>query len=190
MRARSAGAGASAALPRQGRSSRPECADDDVDGAYRALRATVARGLTHRTGCSDLAEDLTQDVFVDLLLAARRRPPVNTRAWLARVAQRHAADTIGAAVRERAVRARVEDAQRAFPAGDPGDHDARIAIDACLARLPPGQRGIVELRLLDGLSFAGCAAQLGLGEDAARMRFRRALGALRRELARDGLERG
>ena len=97
-----------------GRRIRQACPDRDVDGAYRELRAAVARGLAYRTGCSDLAEDLTQDVFVDLLVAARCRPPANTRAWLARVAQRHAADTIGSAVRERAVRARLEATIRAY----------------------------------------------------------------------------
>ncbi|HEY3614289.1 MAG TPA: sigma-70 family RNA polymerase sigma factor [Gaiellales bacterium] len=158
----------------------------DVDGAYRELRASVARGLAQRLGSSDLAEDLTQDVFVDLLLAARSRPPSNTRAWLARVAQRHAADTIGSAVRERAARARLEASDRGA-AGGLDDPDSRLALDECLARLPESQRRIVELRLLDGLSFAHCGLRLGLGEDAARMRFRRALDALRRELVRVGL---
>jgi RNA polymerase sigma factor (sigma-70 family) len=161
-----------------------------VDGAYRELRASVARGLAHRVGSPELAEDLTQDVFVDLLLAARCRPPANTRAWLARVAQRHAADTIGAAIRERSARARLEASDRLFADADPGDADARLAIDACLARLSEQQRGIVALRLLDGLSFAHCGLRLGMSEDAARMRFGRALYALRRELCRAGVERG
>ncbi len=114
---------------------RRPCPDRDVDGAYRELRAAVARGLAYRTGCSHLAEDLTQDVFVDLLLAARCRPPANTRAWLARVAQRHAADTIGSAVRERAVRARLEAASRVLPDAPACDPDIRLSIRACMARL-------------------------------------------------------
>jgi RNA polymerase sigma factor (sigma-70 family) len=163
--------------------------DGDVDGAYRELRASVARGLAQRLGSSDLADDLTQDVFVDLLLAARSRPPANTRAWLERVAQRHAADTIGSAVRERAARARLA-ADRSAPAGDLDDPDSRLALDECLARLPESQQRSIELRLLDGLSFARCGLRLGLSEDAARMRFRRALQALRRELVRAGLGAG
>ena len=162
--------------------------DRAVDGAYRELRSTVVRGLAVRTGSRDLAEDLTQDVFVDLLLAARCHPPSNTRAWLARVAQRHAADTIGSAVRERAVRVRLEAADRTFPHGDRDDPDARLALQACLARLTGPQRRIVALRLLEGLSFAHCGVQLGMSEDAARMRFARALDALRRELGRAGME--
>jgi RNA polymerase sigma factor (sigma-70 family) len=164
------------------------CPDREVDGAYRELRATVARSLAYRTGSRDLAEDLTQDVFVDLLLAVRCRPPSDTRAWLARVAQRHAADTIGSAARERAARVRLEAADRV--AADPGlgDADSRLAIQACLARVSDPQRQIVALRLLEGLSFAHCGLRLGMSEDAARMRFRRALHAVRRELGRAGLE--
>jgi RNA polymerase sigma factor (sigma-70 family) len=162
--------------------------DGAVDGAYRELRSTVVRGLAVRMGSRDLAEDLTQDVFVDLLLAARCHPPSNTRAWLARVAQRHAADTIGSAVRERAVRGRLEAADRTLPPGDRDDPDARLALQACLARLTEPQRRIVALRLHEGLSFAHCGLQLGMSEDAARMRFARALDALRRELARAGME--
>jgi RNA polymerase sigma-70 factor (ECF subfamily) len=177
-----AGEGSRLRAPAAGR------ADREVGDAYRELRTLVARGLAHRVGSADLAEDLTQDVFVDLLLAARRRPPADTRAWLARVAQRHAADTIGTAVRERAARARLEASQRMFPTGERGDLDARLSLQACLARLPAQQRRIVELRLVDGLSFSHCGLRLGLGEDAARMRFGRALGALRRELVRAGLE--
>jgi RNA polymerase sigma factor (sigma-70 family) len=162
--------------------------DHDVDGAYRALRASVARGLACMTGCSELAEDLTQDVFVDLLLASRRRPPTNTRAWLARVAQRRVADTIGSAVRERATCARLEASDRTLPDGPPGDPDVRLSIGACMARLSEPQQRIVALRLLQGLSFAHCGLRLGMSEDAARMRFRRALQALRRELGRAGVE--
>jgi RNA polymerase sigma-70 factor (ECF subfamily) len=167
---------------------RPDGPDCDVDDAYRALRATVERGLALRTGSSDLAEDLTQDVFVDLLLASRCRPPTNTRAWLARVAQRHVADTIGSAVRERAARVRLEATSRALPADRGADPDMRLAVRACMARLSEPQQKIVALRLLQGLSFAHCGLMLGMSEDAARMRFRRALQALRGELGRAGVE--
>ncbi len=163
--------------------------DRDVDGAYRELRSAVARGLAYRTGSSDLAEDLTQDVFVDLLLAARCCPPSNTRAWLARVAQRRVADEIGSAVRERAARARLEATARTLGDDPSSDPDIRLSIRESMARLSPSQQRIIALRLLEGFSFAQCGLALGMSEDAARMRFRRALSSLRRELVRVGLER-
>src|SRR4051794_17702236 len=190
VRARTEAAAAWAGAVPSSRPIRRACPDRDVDGAYRELRATVARGLAYRTGSSDLAEDLTQDVFVDLLVAARRRPPANTRAWLARVAQRHAADTIGSAVRERAVRARLEATSRAYADAPVSDPDIGPAVRESMAALSPTQRTIIALRLLEGLPFARCGLILGMNEDAARMRFRRALLALRRELSRTGLEEG
>ncbi|HET6173045.1 MAG TPA: sigma-70 family RNA polymerase sigma factor [Gaiellales bacterium] len=189
LHARSAGVAAWAARPRARRERRPASPDDDVDDAYRALRATVARGLAYRMGSSDLAEDLTQDVFVDLLLASRCHPPDNTRAWLARVAQRHVADTIGSAVRERAARAQLEASSRGAPADRSADTEMGLEIRACVARLSEPQQQIVALRLVQGLSFAHCGLRLGMSEDAARMRFRRALGALRVELGQAGVER-
>ena len=173
---------------RSGRRVSQACPDGAVDGAYRELRAAVARSLAYRTGSSDLAEDLTQDVFVDLLLAARCRPPANTRAWLARVAQRHAADTIGSAVRERAVRARLEAITRTHCDPPSADADMRLSIRESMASLSEAQQRIIALRLLQGLSFAHCGLTLGMSEDAARMRLRRALEALRRELGRAGVE--
>ena len=161
--------------------------DRDVDAAYRELRASVARGLAYRTGSSDLAEDLTQDVFVDLLVAARRRPPANTRAWLARVAQRRVADTIGSAVRERAVRERLAATSHVRDQGSAADPDIGMTIRESMATLSQSQREVIALRLLQGLSFAHCGARLGMSEDAARMRFARALDALRRELGRAGM---
>jgi RNA polymerase sigma factor (sigma-70 family) len=187
VRERSPGVKAWAARARPRPGGRPECPDRAVDGAYRALRASVERGLAYRTGSSDLAEDLTQDVFVDLLLASRCRPPSNTRAWLERVAQRHVADTIGSAVRERATRAQLEASSR-LPAERSPDPDMRLALRACMARLSEPQQRIVALRLLEGLSFAHCGLRLAMSEDAARMRFRRAVRAMRRELGRAGVE--
>jgi RNA polymerase sigma factor (sigma-70 family) len=188
VRGRSATSAAWAGGGHADRAAPSACPDRDVDGAYRELRASVARGLAYRTGSSDLAEDLTQDVFVDLLLASRCRPPSNTRAWLARVAQRHVADTIGLAVRERAARTRLEATSRALPDGRSADPDIGMSIRACRARLSQSQQQIVALRLLDGLPFAHCGLILGMSEDAARMRFRRALQALRTELRRAGVE--
>jgi RNA polymerase sigma factor (sigma-70 family) len=103
------------------------------------------------------------------------------------VAQRHAADTIGSAVRERMARARLEASTRALPDERCSDPEIRLALCACMARLSQSQQKIILLRLLQGLSFAHCGLMLGMSEDAARMRFRRALDALRVELGRAGV---
>jgi DNA-directed RNA polymerase specialized sigma24 family protein len=91
-------------------------------------------------------------------------------------------------VRERAACARLEATSRTLPADRSMDPELRLAIRACMARLSQPQQRIVALRLLQGLSFAHCGLMLGMSEDAARMRFRRALHALRAELGRAGVE--
>jgi DNA-directed RNA polymerase specialized sigma24 family protein len=121
-------------------------------------------------------------------VAARRRPPANTRAWLARVAQRRVADTIGTAVRERAVRERLAATSHLRDQGSAGDPDIGMTIRESMAALSQSQREVIALRLLQGLSFAHCGVRLGMSEDAARMRFARALQQLRGELGRAGFE--
>ena len=47
---------------------------------------------------------------------------------------------------------------------------------------------MVVLKLLRGMTFAEIGAEVGLTEAAAKMRFRRALEALREELTERGIE--
>jgi DNA-directed RNA polymerase specialized sigma24 family protein len=54
--------------------------------------------------------------------------------------------------------------------------------------LPTGQRQVVVLKLLRGLSFAQVGNELGLSEAAAKMRFVRALRELRADLTERGIE--
>lgn len=53
-----------------------------------------------------------------------------------------------------------------------------------LELLAPEDRDIIVLREWQGLAFAAVGAQLGIEENAARMRFQRALGRLARQVSR------
>jgi RNA polymerase sigma factor (sigma-70 family) len=64
---------------------------------------------------------------------------------------------------------------------------ARALRDA-LGELPRGQSRVIVLKLLRGLTFAEIGHEIGLTEAAAKMRFRRALEALREELIERGIE--
>ena len=55
-------------------------------------------------------------------------------------------------------------------------------------RLPATQRDVVVLKLLRGASFAEIAAAVGTTEEAARMRFSRALRSVRADLEKEGIE--
>ena len=48
-----------------------------------------------------------------------------------------------------------------------------------LGRLPSSKARLIELRFMDGLSFAEMGVVLEIGEDAAKMRTHRVLGLLR-----------
>jgi len=62
------------------------------------------------------------------------------------------------------------------------------ALREALGALPGGQSQVIVLKLLRGLTFAEIGREIGLTEAAAKMRFRRALEALREELIERGIE--
>ena len=155
---------------------------DLVERAYRRHYADVYRFLRRRTGDPDRSEDLAQEVFV---AAAAALPTMEERGsvlpWLYTVAQRRFADE----ARRRIRLARVLQAPVArTPEFGP---EVAAAVRSALGRLPAGQREVLVLKLLRGLRFAEIAAELETTEYAAKMRFSRALRALRDELAEDGV---
>ena len=60
---------------------------------------------------------------------------------------------------------------------------------AAFARLPEDDRTVLALKLIRGARFKEIAAALAIREGAVKMRFVRALAALREELEREGVER-
>jgi DNA-directed RNA polymerase specialized sigma24 family protein len=62
------------------------------------------------------------------------------------------------------------------------------ALEEALGELPGGQSRVVVLKLLHGMTFAEIGADVGLTEAAAKLRFKRALEAVRAELVERGSE--
>jgi RNA polymerase sigma-70 factor (ECF subfamily) len=62
--------------------------------------------------------------------------------------------------------------------------ERRAWLQLALELLPPADREILLLRQWEGLSFGAAAERLGIREDAARMRFERALARLARAVER------
>jgi RNA polymerase sigma-70 factor (ECF subfamily) len=152
--------------------------NDVADRAFRRHYDQVYRYVRRRTHDHHRAEELTQQVFADAAASLRETggPPL---AWLYTVAKRRFADE-----------ARKRGAQVALaPAAAPVEYGPEVAssLRQALAALPEGQRQVVVLKLLRGVRFAEIAEQLGLSEAAAKMRFVRALEALRAELEREGV---
>ena len=153
-----------------------------AESAFRRHYDQVYRYLRWRTHDHHQAEELTQQVFADAAASLRETggPPL---AWLYTVAKRRFADEArkrGALVQPAPVPVPVPEATEYGPA-------VASALRTALERLPDGQRQVVVLKLLRGARFAEIGESLGLTEAPAKMRFVRALEALRTELEGEGV---
>jgi RNA polymerase sigma-70 factor, ECF subfamily len=157
---------------------------DVVERAFRRHYGTLYRYVRRRSRSHEQAEDLTQEVFAAAAAALPSEnvgePPV--LAWLYTVAQHRFADEARRTAHERPV---------ALAPGPTVEYAPPVAgaIAAALRRLQPDQQRVLALKLLRGLRFTEVGAEHGVTPAAAKMRFVRALGALREELRKEGVER-
>jgi RNA polymerase sigma-70 factor (ECF subfamily) len=106
----------------------------------------------------DDADDVTQQVFFKLLTALDRYQPGQAPfiVWVLRIARNAAIDHV-----RRAGAVAVEDVEDARGRDEGGAGEVRSALRAALALLPQGQRDVLLLTHLVGLSPAEIAAVLG-----------------------------
>lgn len=158
-----------------------------VAAVYAAHVASLTRLAAVVCGDLDVARDLVQDAFADLVRAEQLQAPgaVHYRvAWLRRVVANRSISW----VRRRMVARRHYLAQMA--AGPPQKHSdpdgaATVAVRSALSRLGPEQRAVVFLRYYLDLSEAETARTLGIRTGTAKSRLSRAMVLLREELADD-----
>lgn len=160
--------------------------NDVAERAFRRHYAQVYRFVRRRTRDHHRAEDLTQQVFAEAVagLGESGSPPL---AWLYTVAKRRFADE----VRREALAREVGGLQ--LVAGEESERleygaDLGASLRSAIEGLPPGQREVVVLKLLRGARFAEIGERLEISAAAAKMRFVRALEALRSELEKEGLQ--
>jgi RNA polymerase sigma factor (sigma-70 family) len=154
---------------------------------YRAHVDEVTRFVTRRVADPQLAADLTADVFLAVIEAAAgyRGSFGGPRTWLFGIAR----NVIAAEFRRSARQRRAEGLIAGHRLLDADDVDRLVAkIDASrqvrelheeLQALPDGERAVLELVAVDGLSVAEAAAALGIRPVTARVRLHRARRALR-----------
>lgn len=157
---------------------------------HRHVDAVFSAAVRRVGGDRQLAEDVTQRVFVELARQSRvlQRHPVLS-AWLHLTTRNQAAAVVRAERRRKRREAEAETMRRLTD--DPAPPDwSRLApsIDAAIDQLGETDRRAVLLRFMDRKSFAEIGETLRVSEDAARMRVDRALDKLRAGLARRGIE--
>jgi RNA polymerase sigma-70 factor (ECF subfamily) len=139
---------------------------------------TVYRYFRRVTGSPDLAEDLTQDVFVRVLRGLHRYDARDREvSWLFSIVRHVLTDWRTA--RELDV-LRLDDV--AEPAQETG-HVTALAYDDALRLLAPGDRVVYLLREQAGLSYTEIAKVCEMSEQAVRSRLYRARRDIKRVLA-------
>jgi RNA polymerase sigma-70 factor (ECF subfamily) len=155
---------------------------DAFEWFYRRHVEAVQRFVARRVEDPYLAADLTADVFVAAIESAGsyRRSRGEPAAWLFGIARnvvagerRRNAKELRTATRVRGRELLEEDDLAALDERIDGESAAR-ALYRELDRLPEGERAILELVAVDGLSVGEAGRALGIGGVAARVRLHRA----------------
>lgn len=158
--------------------------DGALEAAYQRYGPTVYTFVRRAAG-DDLADELTQDVFVAAWTSAARFDPERGAlgGWLVGIARHKVVDALRR--RERAT-ARVE---RAGALADPPptvteiDRLAeRLSLGECLRLLRPEAREVVELAFWSDLTHEQIAARTGRPLGTVKAQIRRSLAAMRRHL--------
>jgi RNA polymerase sigma factor (sigma-70 family) len=166
------------------------CEEAFAELVSRRLALVYSAALRQVGGDAHRAEDITQEVFIDLARKARslsRHPALI--GWLYTSTHFAAAKLIRSEQR----RARREQEAIAMhdsptPTSQPDWDRVRPVIDAAMHDLDERDRQTVLLRFFDGQPFARIGAQLGLTEKAAQKTVERALDKLQAALARRGVK--
>ena len=139
--------------------------------------AELHRFLTGLVGPTE-AEDCLQETFMSALRAyPRLRHGEHLRAWLYRIAQRKATDSVRR--RSRRPTSDIDGVQVAAP---PGPERADDGLWLTVRGLPAKQRVAIVHRFVLDLAYAEIAGRMGISEEAARQNVSAGLRRLRREV--------
>lgn len=148
---------------------------------YERYFGDIFRFILRRTSHRDLTADLTQQTFLKAMLALGKYEPrgLPFRAWLYRIALNEVR------MHWRKKKEVLIDMSYADVRGlseEMGlqlDETEMQRLGTAMGKLDEERARLIELRYMDGLSFAELGQVLGVGEDAAKMRTHRVLGLLR-----------
>ena len=157
--------------------------DPDVfEAFYREHVDAIERFVARRVGDRDVAADLTADVVVAAIESAETYEPSRgaPAAWLFGIAQLVVASRLRRSGRELRATARIR-GHELLDLDDMAGINDRLAAEeqsrrlyTAMARLPEGERAVLELVAVDELSLAEAAVALGIRPVTARVRLHRA----------------
>jgi RNA polymerase sigma-70 factor (ECF subfamily) len=164
--------------------------DPDAFAAfYRRHVAAVHAKIARAVGDEQASLDLTAEVFARALERVhgfRGARPQSAAAWIHAIADRLLLDYYRSGrVADRAVR------RLAIQPPAIGEYDAGLerlvderplSLESALARLPERQREVIQLRLVDELSYAEIALRFGISQEATRQHVSRGLRTLNQHL--------
>jgi RNA polymerase sigma factor (sigma-70 family) len=165
---------------------------DAFEAFYRAHIDRVQRFVARRVSDPYLAADLTTEVFLAALDSAQsyRSSRGTPTGWLYGVAYHVLATERRRAARDLRASGRIA-GRRLLESDDLVRIEERLDAEAgarqlytAMERLSPGERAVLELTALDGLSVSDAARALGLTAVAARVRLHRARAVMRAQLER------
>ena len=133
------------------------------------------------------AEEVVQDVFLRAFRSIRRfRPEQPLEHWLLTITTNSARNLLRTRFRETRKRLEYGDFLRVSAPVSPArrPHD-RVALERAMGTLEPTTRMAVSLRFFEDQTYREIAEQLGLGESAVKMRVRRGLEQLRKQLSEE-----
>jgi RNA polymerase sigma-70 factor (ECF subfamily) len=144
--------------------------------------------LRYLTGDRDLADDLTAEAFERAYTGWRRFDPDRggVRTWLCQIARSRALDHFRSEERRRR-------REGVYALGEPEAVESAFGeglspqLEAALARLSPGEREVVALRVVLELDGLATARLLGISETACSTRLSRALKKLEEEVERNAV---
>ena len=168
--------------------------DRALADAFDQLAPSVYGGALRVLGNGSAAQDVVQDVFVELWSHPDRYDPAagSLRTYLMVVARHRAVDVMRSELRRAA---RQEKHYRLTPADPPAAASDEVMaaetaseVRAAVQLLPDGQRQVVELAYFKGLTCREVANAMGIPEGTAKSRLRLAMSKLETVLDRQLLE--
>ena len=168
--------------------------DRALADAFDQLAPSVYGGALRVLGNGSAAQDVVQDVFVELWSHPDRYDPAagSLRTYLMVLARHRAVDVMRSELRRVA---RQEKHYRLTPADPPGAASDEVmaaetasVVRAAVQLLPDGQRQVVELAYFKGLTCREVANAMGIPEGTAKSRLRLAMAKLETVLDRQLLE--